>query len=158
MTRLFFTFLVLAGMDYSRKKPNKGGWGHGISRGIEERKCGNSRGQLKKKRNFEGCSSKNSYGLVFDLGTSKGCHTILLNFHGWKLVFSRISKGKVTNLKCPGGFSGFFFWNSPIQALILVFPTISQLASYKQLCRVWFSCFTFLDLWQMVTAFMVLYS
>ena len=37
--------------------------------------------------------------LVFDLGICKGCHTILQNFQGWKLVFSRISKGKVTNLK-----------------------------------------------------------
>ena len=46
--------------------------------------------------------------LVFDFGIStqakKGCHTILLNFHGWKLVFSRISKGKVANLTFPGGF------------------------------------------------------
>ena len=29
-------------------------WGHGISRGIEERACGNSSGQLKKKYNFKG--------------------------------------------------------------------------------------------------------
>ena len=27
---------------------------HGISRDIEERKCANSRGQLKKKQNFQG--------------------------------------------------------------------------------------------------------
>ena len=31
---------------------------HGISRDIEERSCGNSRGQLKKKCNFQGCSRK----------------------------------------------------------------------------------------------------
>ena len=37
-----------------------GCWGHGITRGgIEERKCGNSRGQLRKKWSFHGCSSKN---------------------------------------------------------------------------------------------------
>ena len=43
--------------------------------------------------------------LVFDFGISKGWHTILQNFQGWQLVFSGISKGKVTNLKIPeGGF------------------------------------------------------
>ena len=64
--------------------------------------------------------------LVFDFGISKGCHTILLNFQGWKLVFSRISKGKVKNLKFSGSFQKIisstplppaclvFFWNSPI--------------------------------------------
>ena len=34
------------------------GWGHGISRDIEERACGNSRDQLKKKWNFQACSRK----------------------------------------------------------------------------------------------------
>ena len=33
-------------------------WRHGISRGIEEKPCGNSRGQLKEKWNFQGCSRK----------------------------------------------------------------------------------------------------
>ena len=35
-------------LGYSRKKSKQEGWGHGISRGIEVRACGNSRGQLKK--------------------------------------------------------------------------------------------------------------
>ena len=51
------------------KNPNRGvGWGHGISGGIEERTCGNSRGQLKKKWNFQGCTRTNhviSMGLGF---------------------------------------------------------------------------------------------
>ena len=59
--------------------------------------------------------------LVFDLGISKGCHRILLNFQRWKLFFSEISKGKVTTLNFPGGFQKsisstpmfVFFWNSP---------------------------------------------
>ena len=43
-------------MGYTRKNPNSGGsWEHGISRGIEERACKNSSGQLKKKWNFQGC-------------------------------------------------------------------------------------------------------
>ena len=32
-----------------QKNSKQGGRGHGISSGIEERACGNSRGQLKKK-------------------------------------------------------------------------------------------------------------
>ena len=41
------------------------------------------RGQLKKKWNFQGCSRKTHvefpWVLVFGLGISKGCHTILQN-------------------------------------------------------------------------------
>ena len=37
--------------------------------------------------------------MTFELGISKGCRTILQNFKRLKLVSSRISKGKVTNLK-----------------------------------------------------------
>ena len=63
-------------------------------------------------------------GLGFDLGIFKECQTILQNFQGWKLVFTGISKDKVTNLKLPGGGRGSekyilnfrldFFWNSAI--------------------------------------------
>ena len=41
---------------------------------------------------------------VLELGISKGCRTIWQNFQGWQLVFSGISKGKVTNLKTPESF------------------------------------------------------
>ena len=51
-------------MGYSRKNPNigrKGGGGgrrgHRMSKGIEERACGSSKGQLKK-WNFQGCQRK----------------------------------------------------------------------------------------------------
>ena len=89
-------------MGYSRKNPNMG---QGLStwnfhsRGIEERAHENPRVQLKK------TNVKFSCVLVFDFGIYKGWHTILQNFQGWQLVFSGISKGKVTNLKIPeGGF------------------------------------------------------
>ena len=36
-------------LGYSRKNPNRRGWSHRICRGIEERFCENSRGQVKKK-------------------------------------------------------------------------------------------------------------
>ena len=54
---------------------------------------------------FQECSRKTHVEflliLVFDFGSSNGCHTILKNFQGCKLVFSKISKDKVTNLKVP---------------------------------------------------------
>ena len=102
-----------------KKKGRVEDWGHGIWNfqqaywTIEVKKFGNSMGQLKKKQNFQGCSSKNScavwnfhdasWFLTLD-GISEGCHTILLNFQGLKLVFSGILRLKVTNLKFPGGF------------------------------------------------------
>ena len=50
------------------KKANMGwGLGHGISRGIEEKACGNSRGQFKKKWDFQGCSRK-TRGISMVLG------------------------------------------------------------------------------------------
>ena len=52
---------------YSRKNSNSGVEDR-FSGGIEERACGNSRGQLKKKWNFQWCSRKTrgiSMGLDF---------------------------------------------------------------------------------------------
>ena len=58
---------------------------------------------------------KFSWVLVFDLGISKGWHKILQNFQGWKLIFSGISKGKVTNLKIPeGGFQKSISTGPPV--------------------------------------------
>ena len=65
------------------------------------------------------------WALVFGLGISKRCNTILRNFEGWSFVFSGISKGKgkVTNIKTPGVLSKKyilkppcldFFWNSSL--------------------------------------------
>ena len=68
--------------------------GNGISSGIEERVCGNSKCQLKKKWNFLGF-------WFFYLKISKEWHTILESFQWWKLACSGISKGKVANLKIP---------------------------------------------------------
>ena len=63
--------------------------------------------EIKKEAELSGVFKENSrgmpkfLGLAFwlDLGISEGCHTILLSFQGWKLVFSRISKGKVKNFR-----------------------------------------------------------
>ena len=84
-------------------------WRHWISssRLIEERACGNSRtrGPLKKKWHFQGCSGKSHHVqfrwvlVVFDLRISKG----------WKLVCSGISKVKETNIK----ILFFFFKKTP---------------------------------------------
>ena len=59
-----------------------------ISRGTEEKVCGNSRGSIKKEVEFSGMLAKNSYGvefprvLILDVGISKRYHTILQNFQG----------------------------------------------------------------------------
>ena len=64
------------------------GWGYRISRSIEEKNCGNSRGQLKKKWNFQGYSRKTH---EISMG---------LDFWSWNFQrksvtqFRRISKGK----------------------------------------------------------------
>ena len=101
----------------SRKNPNKGGWEHGISRGIEERPYGNSRGQVKKVE-FPWVTRKNhvefSWILVFGLEISKSCSTILWNFQGWSFLFSGISKSKVINLKIPGFFSKSCIFKPPV--------------------------------------------
>ena len=91
-----------------QKKSTQVGWGHWISRGIEETACENSRSQLKKMWNFQGHSRKIHvefpWLLVFNFGVSKRCPIILQNFQELKIVFSRISKVKVTNIKIPGSF------------------------------------------------------
>ena len=79
-------------------------WGraHGTPKSIEERACGNSRGQI-----------------------SKSCHTILQNFQGCKLVFSGISNGKVKISKFLGRFQKslsstplfWFFLEYPLQQM-----------------------------------------
>ena len=74
------------------KNEKGGGWGHGISRGIEERKCGNSRDQLKKKWNFQGCLRKNSCGISIGLGS--GCW----NFQGVSHNFAEFPQPYPTTL------------------------------------------------------------
>ena len=102
-TKLGFSSDNISIGPFQKKTQTGGSWEYGISRAIEERACENSRVQLKKKWNSQLCSRINLV-LVFDLKISKGYHKTLQNFQGWKLVFSRISKGKITNLKIPGVF------------------------------------------------------
>ena len=100
-------------MGYSRKNPNIGQgfstWSF-QSRGIEERAHKNPRVQLKRKWNFWGFKRKNNvkfpWVLVFDLTISifKIVAHNSAEFPGVKnFIFSRISKGNVTNLKFPEG-------------------------------------------------------
>ena len=107
----------------------------GVAR-IEERACGNSRGQLKKKWNFQGwgikkisCGISRSWFFLALEFTKEGVSHDFVEFLLVKsFVISRISKGKVTNLKIlgfffkklssnpPGPCAGVFFvffWISP---------------------------------------------
>ena len=63
---------------------------------------------VKKEVKFPAVIKKKSCGisisLVFRLGISKEYQNILWYILRWSFAFSRISKGKVTNLKSPGFF------------------------------------------------------
>ena len=89
--------LIKKGLYQKKSKVSSRIWN--FQRCFEERACGNSGGQLKKKWNFQGCSRKTRveflWILVFGVGISKVCHTVLQSFQGWELVFAGISKGKV---------------------------------------------------------------
>ena len=73
----------------SEKFQTGGGQGHGISSGIEERACENSRGQLKKKQNFRRCLRKNcgiSIGLGFWPWNFKGVSHNFVEFPEMKMI------------------------------------------------------------------------
>ena len=80
-----------------KKNPNwwQGGWEHRFPMDIKVRACGNSRGQLKRKLNFQGCSWKTcgiSMGLCFwpwDL-SQPGVLQIFAEFSGVKVCFLRV--------------------------------------------------------------------
>ena len=94
-----------------------------ISRSIEERACENSRGQLKKKRNFQEWSRKIHVQFLF-MGFCLAPWNFRRMSHYFKassLVFSRISKYKVTNLKTQR-----FFQKSIFSPPCLSFYGISQ--------------------------------
>ena len=87
---ILFTFLRFSQLNHNGLFQKK-------SRGIEERACGNSRGQLKKKWNFQvqmfkknSCDVKFSWVLVLTLG----CHTISTQFPRGVTQFCRISRVK----------------------------------------------------------------
>ena len=77
---------------------------------------------------------KFSWVLVIDLGISKGWHTILRNFQGWKLAFSRISKGKVTNLKIlEGGFQKSISTTQPVWSFSGIFQWTGEFHQKSQI-------------------------
>ena len=103
------------------EKKKQGGWGYRISRGIKEVAClisrvnqkrsGISRGDQEKSCEFPGV-------LVFSLGISKGCNTILQNFQAWSFVLIGISRGKVKNEKFQGGYQKSMSSNPPSPCLV----------------------------------------
>ena len=107
-----FCFVVFFKLGYSRKNPNREVWGHGISRGIEERACGNSRVQLKKELEFARVFKKISCRISMCLGflpwDFQGVSHNFAEFSGVKACSLWNSKGKVTYLKIPVFFLFFF--------------------------------------------------
>ena len=97
-------------MGYSRKKQTservggggvgggRGGWGHKISRGIEEKACGNIKGLAKKEVKLPGVMKKKSCGIPMGLG-----------FQSWN--FQEVSY-KLAEFS---GVKACFFWNFQFQ-------------------------------------------
>ena len=82
----------------------------------------NFQGLIKKEVEFPGVTKKNHVEfpgvLVFSLGISKGCNTILENFQGWSFVLIGISRGKVKNEKFQGGYQKSMSSNPPFPCLV----------------------------------------
>ena len=97
-------------LGYSRKNSNLGVGLEDIEfpRCIKERAYWNSRGQLKKKWNFQQWSRKNHAEfpsvLLFRLGISKSCLTTVWDIQRCSFTFSRISKGEVASPKITAFF------------------------------------------------------
>ena len=113
-----------------RKNKHKGGGG-GLDiefPGVLKKaygKCGNSKDQLKKKWDFQGCSRKNHPWNIH------GFYFLTLEFPGGVTQFFRISigeslffKGKVTNLKIVRIFSEKFILNPPPFGFLLEWPKL----------------------------------
>ena len=97
-------------MGNSRKKPNRGGLRKWKLQGYRRNSMWKFQGSIRKEVEYSGMfkkkSSWNLYGSCFLI---LGLQVVLYNFAEfpglWKLNFSGIIKGKVTNLRIPGGFS-----------------------------------------------------
>ena len=91
---------VLLALGYSRKNPNSGGWGHGISGGLDWREnMWKFQGSIKKEVEIPGVFKTNS------------CR---ISIHGsWFLTSEFCDKCDVTNLKFSGGFSEKYILNPP---------------------------------------------
>ena len=116
-------------MDYFRKNQKQGRPGHGISRGIQERTCGNSRGQSKKKWNFQECTRKNhivSRGLGFWTWNFRGVSHNFAEFPGVKACFLWNFLDKVTNLKNPEWVWEKCIFNPPV----CIFPATAQCCQF----------------------------
>ena len=94
----------------------------------------NFQGSTKKEVEFLRVMGKNNvklpWVLVFDFGISKGSHINLQNFQGWKLSFSGISRGKVINLKIPGGFQKTISLNPRLDVSVIVHSFSSALQNF----------------------------
>ena len=88
----YYETCLYATIMYMEKNPKRGVEDMEFPGGIEETASGNSRGQLKKNLNDQGVMNElggdqekiiwNSGVLVFYVGISKVCNTLLWNLHG----------------------------------------------------------------------------
>ena len=105
---LNFDFRLTAGfilnfwsaLGYSSKNPNSGEGGEEGGGGVEDMEFL----EVLKKKDVEIPRSIKKEVEFLAVVKKKVCHTTLWNVQRWSFSFSRISKGKVTNLKIPSFF------------------------------------------------------
>ena len=113
-------------MGYSRKNPNREGWGYGISRGIKEIACGISRDQLKTKWNFQGWPRKNNVKFPGSLFLASEFPMDLTWFYGIFRGWALFCQGNVKKWKIPGVFSKKYTLNPPPSPCLGFFSGIAQ--------------------------------
>ena len=126
---------------FQKISKQEGGWGHGFPGvlkknhveipGVNWKRRGISRGFTKFCENFFQKLMWNFHGSrLLTSEFPRGGHTVLQNFQGWKLVFSRIFKAKVTNLRTLGRFSEKHI----LKLLVWIFFVIAQFTYCHSFC------------------------
>ena len=131
------TAFIYIGLFQKTSKQGVGDWGMEFPRGIKEKACWNSTGQLKNTWNFQQWLKKIMWNFhrswFFFLKFPRGATQLCGISKGEVFAFSKISKGKVTNPKIPGSFFKKvcpqpatlpsprfdFFWNSTFKRMCL---------------------------------------
>ena len=109
-------------MGYSKKNPNRGGWGgdwgYGICKRHQRNSMWNFQGFIKNEVEFARVTKKkcgiSSRGLCFwPWYKAQWANTILWNIQELSFVLSGVSRGKLKKWKIPGGFSKNYILNPP---------------------------------------------
>ena len=110
-----------------RKKSKQGCWGHGISLGIEEISCWNSKSRLKKKCNFQGWSNGLTQFYILSMRKALFC----LESPRLKVGFLEVIKNKSCWI-----FMNLGFWPWNFQGVLHNFTGVKKAFSCPEYPRV----------------------